>query len=127
MEQQIFSKVWHSKGPFTIATPGLLILENNNVSFVTEMGEQFKVPLTEIKEVKWPFILFGLGFKALINGKKYTLTFMKGPSDPELDDTTLDLLSRVTTVGRGLDSIATLANWGKSKQAAKEWKVVLGG
>jgi hypothetical protein len=127
MDTEIISKAWHTKGPFTIATPGLLILENGNVSFVTEEGEQFKVPVSGIKEVKWPFMLFGLGFKAIINGRKYTLTFMKGASDPELDDSTLDGLSRLTTIGRGAESIATLANWGKSKESAKQWKAVLGG
>ncbi|MGI8580980.1 MAG: hypothetical protein ACR2KX_02225, partial [Chitinophagaceae bacterium] len=88
---------------------------------------QFRVPVAEIKEVKWPLMLFGLGFKAMINGQKYTLTFMKGASDPELDDTTLDQFSRLTSIGRGVDSIETLANWGKSKQSAKQWKAVLGG
>ena len=127
MEQEIYSIVWHTKGAFTIATPGLLILENGNVSFITEAGEQFKVPVAEIKEVKWPLMLFGLGFKAMINGQKYTLTFMKGASDPELDDTTLDQFSRLTSIGRGVESIATLANWGKSKQSAKQWKALLGG
>jgi len=125
MDQEIYSKVWHSKGVFTIATPGLLILENGNVLFITEAGEQFNVPVTEIKDVKWPFMLFGLGFKAMINGQKYTLTFMKGASDPELDDTTLDQFSRLTTFGKGVDSIVTLANWGKSKETAKQWKDVL--
>ncbi|MGI8580696.1 MAG: hypothetical protein ACR2KX_00745, partial [Chitinophagaceae bacterium] len=81
MDQEIYSKVWHTKGVFTIATPGLLILENGNVSFITEAGDQFRVPVAEIKEVKWPLMLFGLGFKAMINGQKYTLTFMKGASD----------------------------------------------
>ena len=127
MENELVSKAWHSGGLFSIAIPGLLMYENGRVSFVTEAGESFNVPVNEIKEVKWPFITFGLGFKCVINGTKYSLGFMKGASDPELSDSTLSQLSRLTTLGRGIDSIATLLKTGESKKTAKQWKAILGG
>ena len=127
MENTIISKAWQSSGLFSIATPGLLMYENGRASFVTEAGEVFNAPVSEIKEVKWPFITFGLAFKCVINGRKYSLGFMKGASDPELSDSTLSQLSRLTTLGRGVDSITTLLKTGESKKAAKQWKAILGG
>lgn len=127
MDQQIVSKVWQMHGALVVATPGLLIFDNGIVSFVTEEGEKFNVPLPEIKEIKWPFLQFGYGFNATVNGQKYKFTFMKPNTAPNLDDSTLTQLSRITTWGRGVDSVATLANMGKDKKTAKQWKALLDG
>lgn len=127
MEQEIISKVWLLHGTFGGASAGLLILGEGKVSFVTAEGEHFNVPVTEVKEVKWPFLQFGLGFNASVNAQKYKFSFMKPNGAPELDDSTLGQLARFTRIGRGVDSIATLAKWGDSKKTAKQWKAVLGG
>lgn len=126
MEQEINSKVWQMHGALTVATPGILILENGNVSFITEEGEQFNVPVATITEIKWPFLQFGLGFNATVNGTKYKFTFMKPNGAPELSDSSLGQLARFTRLGRGVDAVATLAKWGDNKKSAKQWKAVLG-
>jgi hypothetical protein len=126
MQDEIKSKVWQLKGIFNIGTPGMLILKDGFVSFMTEEGEKFKVPLQEIKDVKWPFLQFGLGLHAFINGQKYKFTFMKPNGASELDASALDGLFKLGGLGNGVDSIATLANMGNNKRSAKQWKAILG-
>lgn len=127
MEQEIFSKVWLMHGTFGGATPGLLSLNSNTVSFATSEGEHFNVTVGEVKEVKWPFLQFGLGFNASVNGQKYKFTFMKPNGAADLNDSDLGQLAQFTRIGRGVNAVATLAKWGDNKKTAKQWKAVLGG
>ena len=45
MSQEIISKVWQIAGIFGSVKAGLLIYENGKVSYVTEEGVEFAVPL----------------------------------------------------------------------------------
>lgn len=126
MEQEIISKVWLLHGTFGGSSPGLLALKDGMVTFFTEEGEHFTVPVAEVKDVKWPFISFGLAMNAVVNGQKYKFSFMKPNGGSEIGDSTFTHLSRFTSMGRGLDSLATLANWGDNKKSARQWKEVLG-
>src|SRR6476469_5086309 len=84
MEQDLTSKVWQMRGIFQSAIPGYLVLHDGKVAYVTESGEQFNVPLSEVKEVKWPGLQMGFGFNAVVNGAKYKFTFMKPNSAPQM-------------------------------------------
>ncbi|MDQ6625028.1 MAG: hypothetical protein M3Y69_02645 [Verrucomicrobiota bacterium] len=127
MEQELVSKVWNMRGVLSVATPGLLIAKEGQVSFVTEEGEAFNVPRAAVEGVKWPFLQFGYGFHALVKGEKYKFTFMKPNSAPEMADSQITQLARFTQLGRGIDSIATLAHMGRDKKTAKQWRALLGG
>ncbi|HVE60181.1 MAG TPA: hypothetical protein VNA26_00060, partial [Chitinophagaceae bacterium] len=68
----------------------------------------------------------GLGFDAVVNGKKYKFSFTKpNPSALELDDTATDRLLRHTDAGRLLDSIHTLRNVKTDKATTRAWKGIL--
>jgi hypothetical protein len=125
MADEIVCKVWLLHGTFGGGTPGILALNNGNVSFVSEEGEHFNVHLADVKEVKWPFISFGYAMNAVINGEKYKFSFIKPNGAADLNDSTLRQLVSLTPAGRGIDAIATLSKLGKDKKAAKEWKAVL--
>ena len=112
-------------GPFKVATPGMLIHTQGSVSFITEEGEQFKVPKSELKEVKWPFLQFGLGFTTVVNGKKYKFTFMKPNGARDLNASALDGMLNIGGLGQGVDAIASLAKWGSNKKSGKAWKALL--
>ena len=128
MEQDLVSKVWQISGLIGSVVPGLLTWSNGQVAFITPEGVQFEVPLAEIKDVKWPFLRMGLGFDAMVNGKKYKFSFTKpNPSAPELDDTKSDQLLRLTHHGSFWDSIATLKNLKADKTTTKTWKGLLKG
>ena len=127
MEQVINSKVWRLQGAFSVGDPGLLSLDQGRVSFITEQGEIFNVPLGEVKNVNWPFLQFGFGFNAVVNGVKYKFTFMKPNGAADLDDSALSQLASFTRLGRGVDAVGTLFNWGDNKKSAKQWKAVLVG
>jgi len=126
MEQELVSKVWQLFGLVGRVIPGLLMWKNGQVTFLTEDGMQFNVPLAEVKNIKWPFLRMGLGFDAVVNGKKYKLSFTKpNPSAPELDDTLGEQLLRLTDAGRFFDSIETLRNLKTDKATTKTWKEIL--
>ncbi len=118
--------VWQLFGLVGRVIPGLLIWNNGRITFITEDGVQFNESLAEVKNIKWPFLRMGLGFDAVVNGKKYKLSFTKpNPSAPELDDTLGDQLLRLTDQGRFFDSIKTLRNLKTDKATTKTWKEIL--
>jgi len=126
MEQELVSKVWQLFGLVGRVIPGLLIWNNGRITFITEDGVQFNESLAEVKNIKWPFLRMGLGFDAVVNGKKYKLSFTKpNPSAPELDDTLGEQLLRLTDQGRFFDSIKTLRNLKTDKATTKTWKEIL--
>jgi len=127
MEQELVTKVWQMGGLLSTPIPGLLILSDGHISFVTAEGEQFGVPVAELKDVKWPFLQFGLGFNTTVNNKQYKFTFMKPNGAADIDSSAIDGLTAFSRIGRGIDAIATLSKWGSNKQAAKQWKAVLEG
>ena len=127
MDTEIFSKVWLQHGTFGGATPGLLTFSESNVAFATAEGEHFNVPVTEVKEVKWPFLQFGLGFSATVNGQKFKFVFMKPNGAADLDDSTLRHVARFIPLGRSVDAMSSLSGLGANKKSAKQWKVLLGG
>lgn len=128
MSQEIVSKVWHLAGLFGVVTPGLLIYEGGNVHYVTDEGEQFGVKLSELQQVKWPFLRMGMGFDAIINGKKYQFSFSKpNPTAPEMGDTNAEILLRAIGVGKFWEAIGTLSNLKTDKVTTKKWKELLTG
>ena len=128
MEQKLVSKVWQISSLIGRVIPGILTWNQGQVAFITQEGVQFNVPLAEVKDVKWPFLRMGLGFDAVVNGKKFKLSFSKpNPSAPELDDTDGDQLLRYFDEGRLWDSIGTLSNLKADKTTTKAWKEILKG
>lgn len=128
MEQQIISKIWQLSGLIGRVTPGLLTWENGNVAYLTEEGVVFDVPLAELKNIKWPFLRMGLGFDAVVSGKKYQFSFSKpNASAPELGDSDILQLMRMTPGGRFADSIKTLGNLKADKATTRQWKEILKG
>ncbi|MBC7872440.1 MAG: hypothetical protein H7Y01_00515 [Ferruginibacter sp.] len=126
MEQELVSKIWQIFGLVGRVVPGLLLSVNGNITYITEEGIQFNVPVAEIKDVKWPFLRMGLGFDASVNGKKYKFSFTKpNPTAPELDDEAGEQLFRLTDAGRFWDAIGTLSNLKTDKATTKKWREIL--
>lgn len=128
MAQELISRVWQIHGLIGQVTPGLLILDNAHIQFITEEGTQFHVPVTGLKNIKWPFLRMGLGFDAIVNEKKYQFSFAKpNPTAPELDDTLIEPILRFTDGGRLWEAVKSFKNLKADKQTTKEWKKVLKG
>ena len=126
MAKELVSKVWQIFGLVGRVVPGVLICTHDQVTFLTEDGIQFNVTLAEVRNVKYPFLRMGLGFDAVVNGKKYKFSFTKpNPSAPELDDSVGDQLLRLTDAGRFWDSFNTLRNVKTDKATTKAWKEIL--
>lgn len=128
MEQQILSKVWQLSGLMGSVKAGLLILDNGQVTYLTEEGTQFSEPLSALKNIKWPFLRMGMGFDTLVNDKKYQFSFAKpNPSAPEFDDSNAEQFLRAAGVGKFWTSIDTLKNIKADKATTKQWKEILKG
>ena len=126
MVKEVVSRVWQIFGLVGAVVPGLLSFNNGHIAYITEDGIQFNEPVSAIRDIKWPFFRVGLGFDALVNGKKYKFSFTKpNPSAPELDDSLGDQLLRLTDAGRFWDSIGTLSNLKFDKATTRTWKEIL--
>lgn len=125
MSKHVISKVWQISGLFGKAIPGVLVLDNENVAYVTEEGIIFNVPLSEIKKIQWPFLRMGLGFDAIINGRKFKFSFSKpNPSAPEIDYTNGMPFPEVSYASQNFDDLS-LRNIKADKATAKMWKAIL--
>lgn len=128
MEQQVISKVWQLSGLMGSVKAGLLVYDNGQVSYLTEEGTQFSVPIQELKNIKWPFLRMGMGFDAMVGDKKYQFSFSKpNPSAPELGDSEAQQVLTAVGVGKFWDSIGTLKNIKADKATTKQWKELLKG
>lgn len=118
MEQGLTTKVWQLHGALAFGgiTKGLLILKEGKISFTTSEAEEFNVPISEMKEVKWPFYQFGMSFTAVVNGKKYSFSFI----EPE------NANSATTSFDKFFDLIKALGSMSTGKEASKKWKAILG-
>ena len=68
--------VWELKG-MTGSEPGLLSLANRVLSFETEEGVRFDCPVSQLKDVKWPWYSFGAALNLTANGTKYRFSFAR--------------------------------------------------
>ena len=127
MGKQVISKVWQIFGLFGKAIPGVIVFNNENVAFITEEGIIFNVALYDIKKIKWPFLRMGLGFDAVINGRKFKFSFSKpNPSAPEIDYTNGALFPEVSYGSQNFDDLS-LRNIKSDKATTKMWKAILTG
>ena len=124
METTIVSNVWAMSGWIVSYTPGILSLSEGEVSFFTAGGEQFRVPVSEIKNVKWPKLQMGYGVHMDANGKTYKFTFMQPNGQSPLDSGMGTAFGRIAT---GLSALKSLSNMKEYKTAAKQWREVVGG
>jgi hypothetical protein len=122
MKKELATHVWQMSGFIKSYTAGVLILNDGMVSFLTEKGEQFKVPLSEVKNIKWPILQMGYGVHFDVNGKTYKFTFVQPPGENSFDPGMISDIGRIAT---GIESINTLAHLKDYKVHANEWKEVL--
>ena len=122
MDKELATNVWQMSGFIKSYTAGILILKEGMVSFITANGEQFKVPLTDIKNTKWPALQLGYGVHLDVNGKTYKLTFIQPPGENSLDP---GMITGIGRIAAGVESINTLTHLKDYKSHANEWKEVL--
>ena len=83
---ELISKVWKIAGIIGAVVPGALVWKKDEVFFITEEGLQFQAKLSDITNIRWPFLRMGMGFDAEVYGKKYKFSFAKpNPSAAEID------------------------------------------
>ena len=124
MEKELTTNVWSISGFLPSYKAGILALNNNMVAFITKKGEEFHVPLSDIKIIKWPKLQFGYGVHLDVKGKTYKLTFAQPNGENALDP------GMITDFGRiagGVDSIRGLLHLKDYKANANQWREVLQG
>lgn len=126
MTQQLISKTWQIAGIFGAVTPGALVWKNQQVAFITEEGIQFQAPLADITNIKWPFLRMGMGFDAVVYGKKYKFSFAKpNASAAEISIQNGNPLPKVVFAGQYMDDVSSLADIKENRAECKKWKEIL--
>ena len=82
---------------------GVLELDDGRLAFTIEERSVFNVPLSEVRDVKFPWYYFGGGIKFRIGADRYRLSF-------------------VLPTGQGGD----IGDIGEGRRAGKAWKSALG-
>ena len=126
MHKELISKAWKFTGIIGAVTPGALVWKNGQVTFITEAGIQFQVPLSEIRNIKWPFLRMGMGFDAEVNGKKYKFSFAKpNASAAEIRIINGNPMPRVVFASQYFDDISSLMDIKANKAEGSKWKEIL--
>jgi len=96
------SQVWLLSG-MTGSQEGILQLADGRFAFTDIDGQTvFDVPLSEVREVEFPWYYFGGGMKLSIGAERYRVSFM-----------------RPGNIGGGIGDI------GPGRRVGKEWKAAL--
>lgn len=113
---------WRLHG-LTRSEPGVLAFANGRLSYRTEDGVVFDVPLAEVTDVVFPWYYFGGGAKLMAEGEAYRFSFVR-PNDAS--DVPGRLLARsgnpvgLVTAGQKVVDI------GAGRRAGKAWREILG-
>ncbi len=122
----LISRTWQIAGLFGKVTAGVLVWKKGLVTYIIEEGVQFSVPLSEIKEIKWPFLRMGLGFDAVVNEKKYKFSFSRPNSSvPEINIVPGNPFPKVVYAGQYYDPTTPINNLKQDKDTTKKWKEIL--
>lgn len=124
--QDIVSKTWQISGVFGKITAGILVFKKGQVAFITEDGIQFNVPIASVTNIKWPFLRMGLGFDAVVDGKKFKFSFSRPNTFcPEINIIAANPLPRVNSAGYINDALSPLQHLKEDKATTKKWKEIL--
>ena len=123
MDKQLVSNTWPMSGWIVSYNAGILALSESMISFISAIGEEFKIPLTSITNVKWPMLQLGYGVSFDVMGKTYKFTFMQPNGQRPLSS---DAFVGLGKIARGICAIKTLSLTKEYKTIANKWKEVLG-
>lgn len=110
-------------------TAGLLVADRGRVEFRTARGRVFRVRLTEVEAVAWPWWWFGAQLRITVRGEQYRITFGSTDDEPRSDtqsvstaDTDASLLDVVIVLVR---IVAGLHDWFVGRSAVRQWRELL--
>lgn len=122
-DTRISSDAWQLRG-LTRSLPGRLRLEADVLSFVDDDGDLlFRAPLSEVRQVVFPWYYFGGGCKCSIDGVRYRLSFVR----PNGAEDALDrMAARVGEAGAVYAQVAgKFVDIGTGRAAGKAWRAAL--
>jgi hypothetical protein len=80
-KKSLFTSAWLLKG-ITGSVSGSLELKNKRLIYVTDDGQRlFNVPLSEVRDIIFPWYYFGAGVKLRIGANKYRFSFIEPYSE----------------------------------------------
>jgi hypothetical protein len=107
---------------------GVLVAGDGRLSFLTEEGLRFDVPVTEVTDVTWPWHWFGGGVRLHAAGVPYKITFVLPAGAAEPAPSLMEAgMSRVATVAGAVPPhpLAGSRDVRHGRCAARLWKEVL--
>jgi len=108
----------------------MLLLTGGRLSFTTPRGTMFDVPVEQVTNIETPRMQLGAGFTCMIQGRKYTVNFVK--VDMAAYNAAMQTarlaggMLAAAGVGLGLVGAAkTLADFGNARETCDLWLTVL--
>lgn len=115
MASSLRSPAWRLIG-LTRSEPGVLAHEAGRLSYQTENGVVFDVPLSEVSEVVFPWYYFSGGVKLTADGTAYRFSFVEPNDARPTPDHLLDEAGGAGVQGTGIAG---------GRQAGAMWKRLL--
>lgn len=109
---------------------GMLMLAGGRLSFTTRHGVELDVPVEEVRDIRTPRLMLGEGFTCVIEGRKYTITFVKvdmGAYDAAMR-IARDAGGAIAAAGVGIGlvgAVRTLADMGHARELCDQWLTIL--
>ena len=105
----------------TGTVPGVLQLSGGRLSFATEEGAEFDVPLAEVSSVTFPWWWFGGGAKLLAAGTAYRLSFVRPNGAQDVPGRLLAHVPGAEAVGL-VTAVRKMEDVGAGREAGRAWK-----
>lgn len=118
--------VWQRRGLGNV--PGVLVFADQKLSFTTEEGCLFHVPLGDVMNLRWPWYSMNAAFKATINGKKYYLSFARPNGAAAAVPFSATSAALGETLGGAVSAVQIVNLTGsifKAIKVGKQWKAAM--
>jgi hypothetical protein len=123
-ETEFESVAWVLRGITGADSAGLLRLNGGRLTLIGQDGPAFDVPVTEVRDVSFPWFYFSGGMKLTAAGEKYRLSFVK-PNNQ--NSYVAGRAANEIVPGAGMVAVADITgDIRKGRSAGKEWKRLLG-
>jgi hypothetical protein len=99
--------IWQLIG-LVSSSPGLLTLGEGFLCFETAEGTQFRCPVSQIRDVKWPWYSFSCALNLNASGTKYRFSFARP--------------NGAAAAWRPVSAVNNIFDLGRAAKTGKAWK-----
>lgn len=102
------------------STPGILMLRETRLAFVSDDGAIFDEPLTAVTDIHFPWYRVSGGFRATVAGRRRRISLTRPPGAALPSPHLIEPDSEILTVG------IAMASGREGRRRGKAWRALLG-